>query len=273
MNKQETFTLENQVFYIQEYLRLGGIYTGRGANDLGWIKGEFNPLEDMHYDFCILVSDSFWELGLEADELHWLLCWYGLGYDKVAKYHDYLRLGVARTPQMKRSHTQFPFRRGDRIKRFCRTYPFEKDERDIECQTTEMLTDIADKVRSQTEGIVKSIDWNAGYRDTQSIYPIQPNGVCRWDTLGGIKDHEDYLTSPYPLTTYDWRRRIQLENKLGFRPPNLPIYDCRTDYDLLTKNTLKNKTLKEARRYFYGNKYNHYGGDNSVKRKRNKRKR
>ena len=266
MNKQETYTLENQVIFIQHYLRLGGIYTGQGANSLGWVRGNYNPLEDMHYDFCILVSDSFWELGVEADELHWLLCWYGLGYDRIAKHHDYKRIGVGSTPR--RSHTQFPFRRGDRIRRFCKTYPFEIDRRDIECQTEEMLIHIAKSVRSQTEDIVDSIDWEAGYRTTQSIYPIQPNGVCRWDTLGGMKDYWDNITSPYPLTTYDWRRRVQLENKLGFRPSNLPIYDCRTDYDLLTKHTLKNKTLKEARRFYYGNKYKHFSGDNSIKRKR-----
>ncbi|MDA9570741.1 hypothetical protein N9R99_02310 [Gammaproteobacteria bacterium] len=273
MDKQETFTLENQVIYIQEYFRLGGIYTGQGKDNRGWNSTHYHVLQDMHYDFCILVSDTFWELGLEADELHWLLCWYGLGYDKIARRHDYLRWGTATVPIADRSHTQFPFRRSERIRRFCQKYPFEMERRDIECLTDEMAEAIAKDIKSKTKDIKDSIDWGCGYRQTESIRLIQPNGVCRWDTMAGIEDTNDYHTSPYVLTTYDWRRRVQLENKLefSFAKLNLPIYDARTDYDLLTKHSSPTKTLKEIRKKYYGNKYNHYSGDNSNKRKRTKR--
>ena len=274
MDKQETYTLENQVIYIQEYFRLGGIYTGQGYKGLGWNSGgRFNALEDMHYEFCIIVSDSFWELGLEADELHWLLCWYGLGYDKIAKRHDYLRWGTATVPIRDRSHTQFPFRRSERIRRFCRKYPFEIERRDIECLTDDMAEAIAKDIKSKTKDIKDSIDWGCGYRQTETIRLIQPNGVCRWDTLAGIEDTNDYHTSPYALTTYDWRRRVQLENKLkfSFAKLNLPIYDARTDYDLLTKHSSPTKTLKDIRNKYYGNKYNHFGGDNDSKPKRKNR--
>ncbi len=274
MDKQETYTLENQVIYIQEYFRLGGIYTGQGYKGLGWNSGgRFNALEDMHYEFCIIVSDSFWELGLEADELHWLLCWYGLGYDRRIKNHDYKSIGVGSTPR--RRHTQFPFRRSDRIKRFCQTYPFEMERRDIECLTVEMAKAIAEDISAKTKDIKETIDWECGYRETDYTHtnPISINGVCRWDTLGGVVDYENYIISPFKLTTYDWRRRVQLENKLGFSfaKLNLPIYDARTDYDLLTKHSSPTKTLKETRKKYYGNKYNDFGGDNDSKPKRKNR--
>ena len=266
MNKQETFSLENQVIYIQEYFRLGGIYTGQGLGETGWNSGgRFNALEELHLEYCILVSDTFWELGLEADEIHWLLGWYGLGYDERTQLHNYKRIGVGSTPR--RPHTQFPFRRAERIKRFCNEYPFEIFERDMKSLTVEMSKAMANDVINQTKGIKDSIDWEVGYRETSKILPIQPTGICRWDTLGGMNDEE--TASSLPLTTYDWRRRIQLENKLGysFRTLNLPIFDARTDYDLLTKHSSPTKTLKEIRTKYYGNKYKYYG-DNSIKRKR-----
>lgn len=269
MNKQETLSLENQVAYIQHYFRLGGIYTGQGYGNLGWNGGgRFNALEELHLEFCVLVSDAYWELGLEADELHWLLGWYGLGYDEYTQRHDYHRMGLGVTPR--RSHTQFPFRRDQRINLFCRTYPFEILRRDMECMTVEMSKAIAEDVKSQTKDIKESIDWEIGYRETAKIFGFNSLGYCRWDTLGGINDDMECIRhdSAYRFTTYNWRRRIQLENKLGFTPPNLPIFDSRTDYDLITKNTFTDKTLAQARRHFYGIKDTNYGGDIPYKRKR-----